>query len=338
MTQMNPSSERPLLTIAIPTYNRRGCLTQLLEILAPQLAGESRVELIVSDNASPDDTPTVVASFREKGLVLTYSKNETNIGADANVVRCYEMARGEYVWIFGDDDIIVPGALQEVLLRLETRTYDLLFIQSKGFRGQYQLSSAPKISHKIKVFAHPQDFALYVSTDLTFVSGNIFRKASLEHLPQEHFRKLIGTHLPQLSWMFALLSGNPHCACLQDRLVATLVDNSGGHGTCQVFGENMQAIVNEFFGLHTPIGRAILNRTIQSWFPWTMLQSRRKPNSRYLPEDPLSVLGNLYDDNPRYWFFLYPVIRLPLPLAEVWLLAVRAINRMDRLLGYPISR
>jgi hypothetical protein len=338
MTQVNPSSERPLLTIAIPTYNRWGCLKQLLEILAPQLAGESRVELIVSDNASPDDTPAVVASFREKGLALIYNRNEKNIGADANFVHCFEMARGEYVWIFGDDDIIVPGALQEVLRRLNTRKYDLLYIQSKGFRGQYQLSSAPKISHKIKVFAYPQDFALYVSIRFTFISGNIFRKASIEHLPQENFRKLIGTHLSQLSWMFTLLSGNPQCACLQDRLVATLIDNSGGHGTCQVFGENMQAIVREFFGLHTPIGRAILNRTIQSWFPWTMLQSRRKPNSRYLQEDPCSVLRNLYADNPRYWIFLYPVLQLPLTLAGVWLQAVRAINCIDQLLGYPISR
>jgi glycosyltransferase involved in cell wall biosynthesis len=45
--------DRPLLTIAIPTYNRSACLTQLLEALRPQLVGESRVELIVSDNASP---------------------------------------------------------------------------------------------------------------------------------------------------------------------------------------------------------------------------------------------------------------------------------------------
>ena len=85
--------DRPLLTIAIPTYNRSACLAQLLEALAPQLMGESRVELIVSDNASPDDTSAVVAAFRDKGFALNYSRNETNIGADANFIKCFELAQ-----------------------------------------------------------------------------------------------------------------------------------------------------------------------------------------------------------------------------------------------------
>ena len=114
MTQASQSSGRPLLTIAIPTYNRSGFLAQLLEILAPQLAGESRVELIISDNASPDDTPEVVASFREKGLALIYRRNETNIGPDANFLQCFEQARGEYLWLFGDDDIILPGGIRNI--------------------------------------------------------------------------------------------------------------------------------------------------------------------------------------------------------------------------------
>ena len=330
--------DQPLLTIAIPTYNRSECLAQLLEILAPQLAGESRVELVISDNASPDDTPTVVTSFREKGLPLIYNRNEMNLGADANIVRCYEMAQGEYVWIFGDDDIIVPGGLQEVLRRLETRRYDLLYIHSTGFQGRYQASTAPKLSRKMMVFTRPRDFALHVSTGLTFISGNIVRKAALERLPHGDHSKLIGTNLVQLSWTFALLRANPQCACLLDNLVASLEDNSGGHGTCQVFGTNLKAIIEEFFGLQSPIGRAILNRTIQSWFPWAMLQSRRKANSRYLQEDPLFTLRNLYRNNPRYWFFLHPVLRLPLPLAKVWLLMVKVTNRLDRALGYPIAR
>ncbi len=66
--------ERPLLTIAIPTYNRSGCLAELLAMLAPQLAGETRVELVISDNASFDDTPTVIKSFRGNGLDLTYKQ------------------------------------------------------------------------------------------------------------------------------------------------------------------------------------------------------------------------------------------------------------------------
>ena len=330
--------ERPLLSIAIPTYNRSGCLTQLLEILAPQLAGETRVELLISDNASPDDTPDVVSTFRKRGLALTYSRNETNIGADANFIRCYEMAGGEYVWIFGDDDIIVPGGLKEVLRHLDTRKFDLLYIHSKGFRDKFDVSKTPRFTHRIKVFTRPEDFALRAYTGLTFISGNIVRKASLENTPHTDFHKLIGTNLAQVSWTFSLLRQNPRCAFLQDDLVAGRMDNSGGHGSCQVFGTNLQALVKEFFGLQSPVGRAILNRTIQSFFPWTMLLGRRSKDSNHFAEDQVGILKGLYGHNPRYWFFLHPVLRLPLPLAAGWMFAGKVINRIDRAMGYPIAR
>lgn len=338
MTQTTTPSGRPLLTIAIPTYNRSSCLAQLLETLAPQVAGDSRVELIISDNASTDDTTTVVASFQQKGLSLSYSRNDANIGPDANFIRCYERAQGEYLWIFGDDDVIVPGGLHEVLLHLETQRYDLLYVNATGFRGQYKTSVTPKFSHKIKVFASALDFALQVSAGLTFISGNIARKATLEQVPHRDFSKLVGSYLGQLAWTFSLLGSNPKCACVLDSLVASRAENSGGHGTCRVFGTNLQAIVKEYFGLQSPLGRAVLNRTIQSWFPWAMLESRRGHNSKHLAEDPVAILGPLYRDNFRYWLFLYPVLRLPLSLAKVWLVAVKATNRLDRLLGYPISR
>jgi len=330
--------ERPLLTIAVPTYNRSACLAQLLGLLVPQLAGETRVELIISDNASPDDTASVVESFREKGLAVIYSRNEVNIGPDANFIRCYEMAKGEYVWVFGDDDIIIPGGLKEVLRRLEMREFDLLHVRAKGFRGQYDASATPRISHRIKTFSRPEDYALHVSTGLTFISGNIIRKAALEREPDGGFNKLVGTNLGQLSYTFAMLRANPQCAILLDFLVASRAENSGGHGTCEVFGTNLRRLVNEFFGLDSPVGRAILNRTIQVWFPWAMLSKRRNPQTGHFQEDSEKILRGLFHDNPRYWIFVYPVFRLPLPLATAWRLMGRVIGQMDRLLGYPISR
>ncbi len=330
--------ERPLLTIAIPTFNRSGCLEQLLDALMPQLEGETRVELIISDNASPDDTPSVVASFRERGLELIHSRNETNIGSDANFIRCYEMARGEYVWIFGDDDVIAPGGLKEVLCLLEARTYRLLYIRAAGFQGSYSVAKRPTFSRKIKVFHNPQDFALRVGTGFTFISGIIFQKAALDHNEHSDFSRLIGTNLAQLGWTFSLLRGSANCAYVYDNLVASCVENSGGYGASQVFGTNLHAVVRDFLGLESPVGRAILNLTIQCWFPWAMMQSRRGRHSAHLPEDSMAILKDLYSDNPRYWFFVHPLLRLPRLLAEVWLRVGMVINRLDRLLGYPISR
>src|SRR6201985_2075501 len=130
--------ERPLLTIAIPTYNRSNYLAQLLSVLTPQLGDEPRVELIISDNASLDDTPTIVASFQQKHFHLTYIRNETNIGPDAKFLPCYEKASVKYVWIVADDDIIVPTAIDKILAYLSREEYDLVYVSSYGIQDLYR--------------------------------------------------------------------------------------------------------------------------------------------------------------------------------------------------------
>src|SRR5579863_1226934 len=118
-----PETAKPLLTIAIPTYNRASFLRELLAVLATELKDEPRVELIVSDNASPDETPSVVQDFIARGLRVGYIRNVQNIGADANFLQCFERARGKYVWIFSDDDLILSGGVAKILSYCEDAEY-----------------------------------------------------------------------------------------------------------------------------------------------------------------------------------------------------------------------
>ena len=106
---------KPLLTIAVPTYNRAWCLRELLPLLVDQLTDEPRIELLISDNASSDDTPSVVGEAAAQGLRARYIRNDQNVGPDANFLQCFEQARGKYVWLFSDDDLIVPGGLAKIL-------------------------------------------------------------------------------------------------------------------------------------------------------------------------------------------------------------------------------
>lgn len=109
---LTTESTRPLLTIAIPNFNRAGYLKEL-SLLAAQLRNEPRVELIISDNASPDETPAVVQDFVARGLRVRYTRNVQKIGSDANFLQCFEQARGKYVWLFSDDDLIIPQSTRQ---------------------------------------------------------------------------------------------------------------------------------------------------------------------------------------------------------------------------------
>ena len=64
---------RKTLTIAIPTFNRAKYTRRALQSIAEQY--DDRLEIIVSDNASPDNTEEVVREM-EKFMPIKYIKNK----------------------------------------------------------------------------------------------------------------------------------------------------------------------------------------------------------------------------------------------------------------------
>ncbi|MGP0591596.1 glycosyltransferase family 2 protein [Nitrospira sp. T9] len=95
--------EKPLVTIAIPTYNRAG--TYLKHTLRSAIdQSYKNLEIIVSDNCSPDHTESVVNEFNDPRI--QYVKHSQNIGHFRNFKFCVEQARGDYFLLLQDDDLI----------------------------------------------------------------------------------------------------------------------------------------------------------------------------------------------------------------------------------------
>jgi glycosyltransferase involved in cell wall biosynthesis len=146
----------PLLSICIPTFNRAHYLENMLQCLVRECATVGdQVEIVISDNCSDDDTAALVERFRGK-LRIRYHRNARNIGPAANVVFVPSLASGTYCWMFGDDDLLVPGALREVLGLLRESPETLAIVvgysyQQECNRAQYTAEDAP-ISFERPVF------------------------------------------------------------------------------------------------------------------------------------------------------------------------------------------
>jgi len=91
----------PKFTIGIPTYNRAHMLPTSLGAALNQTHAD--VEVIVSDNASTDNTEEVVRKF---GPRVRYHRNSTNLGPSENFCRLVDLASGEYFSWLQDDDCI----------------------------------------------------------------------------------------------------------------------------------------------------------------------------------------------------------------------------------------
>ncbi len=106
-----------LLSIAIPTYNRAHCLENFLNVVIPHvLKYEKTVQICISNNASTDTTRRIVMYFQERYPdLIVYSENESNLGVAVNLIKVMEMAEGQFVWLLGDDDLIIDDGLEKVV-------------------------------------------------------------------------------------------------------------------------------------------------------------------------------------------------------------------------------
>jgi len=107
------------LSICIPTYNRAQFLRQALESVI--LQADERVEIVVVDGASPDNTTEVVSAYKQVFQNLVYCRGEKNLGVDRDMARCIELARGEYCWMLSDDDMLAPGAIKRVMQEIDAK-------------------------------------------------------------------------------------------------------------------------------------------------------------------------------------------------------------------------
>jgi len=108
------ASDRPLLSLVVPTRERADTLAFTL---ATALDQQSRdYEVIVSDNASVDDTQAVVDRLADSRV--RYFNTGRRLSMCDNYEFALEQARGDYVIYIGDDDAVIPGALDNLLLRL----------------------------------------------------------------------------------------------------------------------------------------------------------------------------------------------------------------------------
>jgi glycosyltransferase involved in cell wall biosynthesis len=109
---------QPLVTIGIPTFNRAsGYLRGAIESALAQSYAD--IEVIVSDNCSTDHTRDVVQSFDDPRL--TYFRQEKNIGQLNNTNFIVQKARGDYLLIYHDDDMIDPDFIETCMIACDHR-------------------------------------------------------------------------------------------------------------------------------------------------------------------------------------------------------------------------
>lgn len=124
-----------LLSICIPTYNRSSYLKNSLNsIVCQKEFQEGNIEIVISDNASTDDTQLVVEEYMSRYENIKYFKNMENV-RDQNFALSLSRGKGLYRKLSNDTFLYCPGSLKyicDLIRRYEATREILCFLDGKG--------------------------------------------------------------------------------------------------------------------------------------------------------------------------------------------------------------
>lgn len=319
-------TEQPLLTIAIPTWNRAAYLEQNLLQLAAEMRGVApgHVELLVSDNHSTDATPAVVEKAQRAGLAIRYVRNAENLGWGRNFAQCFELASGKYLLLLGDDDLLTDGALPLLVDRLGRAEYGVVCLGAYGFDVDFR-AEYPGDHGVEREFADANEFLIAVGALATLISSCVVNKTLLAGVDGRQYASGDLAFLPLV--LRAALAA-PRNLYLTKFLIASKRANSFSYEFSGVFVTEMWRLYDERLGsgLEPATVREIERNLLLSYYPYYLLDLRLKRRS-----DPRVALQNFRRRFAGQWLFelwVAPALWLPRPLAVVWGGATTIVGRI----------
>ncbi len=136
-TETAKDDQQPLVSIGIPTYNRADSLARAIASALNQ--SYRSIEVIVSDNASNDDTELVCRQAMQRDPRLRFQRVQQNQGPISNFREVLRLASGEYFMWLSDDDWLDADYVAECLSRLRASPDTSLV----GGRPQYIRNGRP---------------------------------------------------------------------------------------------------------------------------------------------------------------------------------------------------
>ena len=163
------------LTIIIPTYNRK----ELLEITTKHLLdcfepfSNFKFQIIISDNASIESPRFIIEKIADDRIIFLENKN--NLGITRNILNSSKLAKGKFLWIFGDDDLVDFEGIKKIVSLIKNEdTFEFLQIGVKSFKYEEDINWKEK-GKNIKTYPlNLMSDLKKIDSNFGFISSNIF--------------------------------------------------------------------------------------------------------------------------------------------------------------------
>ena len=278
--------EKKVLSICFPTYNRAKCIGEQLNRLSKvDKSVLENVEIIVSDNCSPDDTMDVILSYKSK-LDFLYNRNEKNLGPDENYLYCFSHATGKYVWLVGDDDYLVPENLHVVIETLKNKDWGFLYLKPRSYNKEPEY----------KEYKSKEDFLKEMGFTITFLTSSIIRNDYVRDVDVFPYKGTWQEYIP--FFLTSIARGESNAELFYHIYEApAAADTNGGYKIFEVFGTGFLRIIKDFYSQGI-ISKRMYEIERKASFKFLMPYAYRlvveRQKSNFLIEEAWPTINNLF--------------------------------------------
>jgi glycosyltransferase involved in cell wall biosynthesis len=309
------------LSLCIPTYNRPEEFKRMLSGVLSQLTDE--VEIVVRDDSTTLETKDIFDKLvLGKDIKHQYHAGE-KIGLDAASLFLFEHARGEFVWLFSDDDELLDGGIAEVLALIESDPA----LNAIWANFDSDLPSGLAVKNRESGYFQSGSEVLEVAgTGIGLVSTQIFRrKQGLLgfDIAKKH---IVGFSFASTAVFISVLAGpgrfyfmnGPYILChptTNDEIIRATnhtgeIVNNGFH----VYGVEFHNIVREFDGRFDPKSmRKLLSENFGALWRGMVIGYAGGWDT---PRNKRMQMLKIYWSYPECWVAL-PLLSMPRPIIKV---------------------
>lgn len=308
-----------MLTIYIPTFNRKECLSRLLEILFNEIDSlkgcDQLIKVHVSDNCSTDGTRSLL-ELQDKSY-FTFSIFDKNFGADKNIRNSLNLCTTKFLWILGDDDFPMPGVINFVINTLILSDPRLLYLPAVWSRNP-KIAKYTSLLNRVAIKLDSVKFIKIVNIKITFISSFILNFQEISKSSKFEFQSLVAdTNFEQLSiFMPHILEGNHLFVCNSPCIAAT-GNVSFKYSFIKAFGVDLPIILSGMLDSRRDLLDIMLTKLVVGFLPGFIAsaQSTKELSDSALPWDGMhKQLSKIF----LYWIVIVPMRYMPRFISRIW--------------------
>lgn len=291
----------PKLSICMPTYNRSRLLERAVASVGQLRDLGVDLELVISDNASTDDTPAVIAELSRRYPFIRGFRNSRNFGSIINYQLCLRRARGAFALYLADDDTLIVEEVLTVLKTMEARPDLAMAVLSFQFWDEEKGSGTvwPNLPDPV-VIGH-NDFAgafLLLFNDIMLPEIVMMRRRTIDSIVAER----LDAYYAHVQFAHGLRDGNVwlhHRPAYRFHMTnQDGMDTAGWNLAVGAFEEYRAGLEYCLLQWHraTPLEAAVLDdykRQIETYIQRRMLQAAHRLSRRNEHQKAAGILQRL---------------------------------------------